>query len=127
MTSYYAKTRSNYFTVTAPKAFQEMMESLEVETWQNEQGQFAISSEQENGWPSYDDEEEEDINFPQIVSCYLEQKQVAILFEIGSEGKRYLIGQAIAVNSLGEETYVGLSEIYKHAEQMGENVTHAEY
>lgn len=127
MTSYYAKTRSNYFTVTDQKAFQEMMESLEVETWQNDQGQFAISSEQENGWPSYDDESDEDINFPQILSCYLEPKQVAVLFEVGNEGKRYLIGQAIAVNSQGEEFYIGLSDIYKHAEQMGEKVTKAEY
>ena len=116
MANYYASTRSNYFHVKDAAAFRAWASSRNLEVWM-EDDRFAVSADTGDcyGWPAYDGEAEQEIDFEQELSDHLVEGEVAILLEIGRENLRYLIGYAVAVNASGDTTHVNINEIYEKA------------
>lgn len=117
MADYHASIRSNYFHVKDATLFA---------AWIADQGYGEITSFTDNtdgtmgflGYcsvPTHDDEGEE-IDFWGELSTHLVEGEVAIIFEIGSEKLRYLVGRAMAVCHTGETTEIDLTEIYRQAQ-----------
>jgi hypothetical protein len=137
MANYYATTRSNYFKVKDPEAFNAWAKRRCLEVWnqRTEKGNdrdptmFAIASDDPDGagWPhsSYDEEtdEEEEFDIADELPTHLADKQVAILMEAGAEKQRYIIGYAIAVHANGKTAMLRLSNIYDLArKEFGEDI-----
>ena len=128
MANYYASARTNYFKVKDLDKFKEEMNKHEVEVVSQEDKVAVLSCNGEGaGFPSYDHETDEDLDFARIVSTHLEEEEVAIFMEVGAEKLRYLVGIAEAINSKGEVRIISLDNIYKEAEELGKNVTAVEY
>ena len=70
----------------------------------------------------------ETIDFCADLAAHLEEDQTIILMEVGSEGYRYLIGEATALHANGETVSISLQEIYARAsEAFGDSFTQAQY
>jgi hypothetical protein len=61
------------------------------------------------------------------VAAHPREGSVAVFFEVGAEGLRYLTGYAVAVNSAGRMVRVDLNDIFRLAESLGDELTAAEY
>ena len=137
MANYYATARSNYFKVKDLEAFSAWCESVGglqiIHGSEDKQGLVFLTVDEMDGggWPTSrinpETEEPEDLDFLVELSKHLEPGWVAIIMEVGSEKLRYLNGWAAAVNPEGKTKEVSLDHIYKLAEEMGPNVTRAEY
>lgn len=130
MANYYATTRSNYFKVKDADSFRDFCSSLALESWDGNDDTVAISADTGDcgGWPSYDHEKDEDLDFPVALSEHLATDEVAILFESGAEKRRYIVGLATAVNDKGECLSVSLHDIYEMAAQLSDKpISPAEY
>lgn len=128
--SYMAKTRSNYFHVKDPAAFEQFCHQLELKLIHSgdklgfvvdsiEGGIAMISCDEETGEPV-------DIDFMELLAEHLVEGQVAVVIEIGSDKMRSLTGRALAVNSQCMQRMVDLIQIYDLARTLGEMVTAAE-
>jgi hypothetical protein len=120
MTNYSAITRSNFFRVRDPNAFQLWCKKRDIdyETHnRNELGAcFAISaSDVTAGWPFYDADTDKDIDFYGELAPHLDERDVAVLLEVGFEGSRYLRGFARAIHADGRILYLDLCDIYERA------------
>lgn len=123
MANYEGKGRSNYFKVKDIKKFKDFIEEFSDLSFvrQNEcglDGLVGFLVECESGTlPVYrgdeDTREEEEIDFVSLLAEHLQEGQVAIIQQIGSEKLRYLSGTSIAVNSKGEALSVDLNDIYE--------------
>ena len=126
MANYYAVCRSNYFQVRDPRAFRARMSALGVDVVPTEDGHTIFAE----GWPSYDptaevpdpsqcgeefDPSAGEIDFVQELAKHLQDGEVAILMESGHEARRYVTGQAIAVNAKGQTESIDLADIYEKA------------
>lgn len=120
MANYYATTRSNYFHVKDREAFDEFCSRCCHVTYEGDDDTVMVSADNGDcgGWPCYDMENDEDLDFPKALSAHLAEGEVAILMEVGSEKLRYLWGQSIAVRSDGEIRETNLNDIYKLAEEL---------
>ncbi len=138
MANYIAQWRSNHFCVKDTDAFEKEMSGIPgVYAEKEEDGRFVLScsSDDDTGsMPQYrygnkDEDEEEEIDFPAIIASHLLNGEVAILMEVGYEKLRYLVGEAIAVNSKGETRHVSLNDIYERAKELTARaeITMAEY
>ena len=65
------------------------------------------------GWPS--DEDEEGFNFGKELAEHLDPRDVALLFEAGAEGLRYVTGTAVAINPSGDIVVLDLLDIFDRA------------
>jgi len=63
------------------------------------------------GWPSYDVEDCE-IDFAAELAEHLDPRDVAILFEVGANRHRYIIGQATAIHADGRSVSINIRDIY---------------
>lgn len=117
MADYHASIRSNYFHVKATDEFEAWLSDLAY-------GEITAFSDATDGTvgflgycsvPSYDDDGEEIDFFGQLAS-HLSPGEIAIIFEIGSEKLRYLVGRATAVSHTGETTEIDLNDIYAQAQ-----------
>jgi hypothetical protein len=134
MANYYATARSNYFLVKDKEAFAVAMTDLGVGVWDDrEDGRVGVYPDygDSNGWPSYDPEEDKDIEFTHIVAAHLADDEVCVLQEVGAEKLHYLNGYAIAfTNELATDAAAGvavsLEDIYAKAAELG-NCTPAQY
>lgn len=129
MADFNGHLRSNSFLVKDQKIFEKWIGDIsygEIETFAYEEdgtvgfcGYCAV--------PSYDPETDEDINFLEILATHLQDEEVAIVFEVGSEKLRYLVGLAWAVDHTGEILEVNLNEIYREASEnfIGNNIRKA--
>ena len=136
MANWYGTARSNYFRVTDAEAFVQLAERRGLGVFKTERGAdiFAIHSGDSTGdgsWPSYDMDEDSEIDLVRELAEHLPKGQVAVLMEIGAEKLRYLTGVAIAVNHKGRVVEVTLSDIYRkaaHAFRVAESdITQATY
>ncbi len=141
MANYYATARSNYFAVKDETIFRQWAEFVGLKVLdpvrQDETAdgirRFVITPDDgdDNGWPTsrYNEEsgEDDDVDVPSELAAYLQDGEVAVLIEVGSEKLRYLCGYATAVNSKGETHCMSLEGIYELAGKLGTNVTRAEY
>lgn len=125
---YYAKFRTNHFRVKDRTAFLDWVETLPgVEPVRpngpDDFNHFCLIND--GSIPSHDIEDDE-IDFPACLATHLEPEQVAIIMEIGSEGLRYLVGEAIAVDPSGDTITISLHDIYqKAAETFGVPISDA--
>jgi len=126
MANYYATTRSNYFRVRDAEAFKAWCADLNLTFWTKEAGSdtyYAITSDTGDscGWPSQRWEGDDDcgdyveIDLHGELANMLHPENVAVLFEIGSEKLRYLVGVATAVHPDGRLHSVNLADIYEEA------------
>ena len=133
MANWYGTARSNYFRVKDNAAFLIWTDALNLDSFQDKEGRYAIAASSDQGWPSsyYDAElgEDFDLDLPMELATHLADGEVAILMEVGNEKLRFLTGYAVAVNSKGDLVSVGLDEIYQKAATAFNNhdITRAEY
>lgn len=117
MADYHASIRSNYFRVKDTTRF---------EAWiaDHAYGEITTFTDDKDGTvgflgycsvPTHDDEGEE-IDFWGELAAHLNEGEIAIVFEIGSEKLRYLVGRATAVCHTGATTDIDLNNIYRHAQ-----------
>jgi hypothetical protein len=131
MTTYFSITHSNYFRVGNHEKFTRWCEKRGIEYKihnHNELGNcYAISAADENmGWPFYDDDTDDDIDLYAELARHLDDRDVAILFEVGFEGSRYLRGFARAIHPDGRILCLDLPDIYERARESfgtGINIT----
>ena len=131
MANWYGASRSNYFNVKDEGAFREWAERRDLEIFTNLVGQLAVtpSSMSEDGsWPSYDDDDDCEIDFQAELIEHLAEGQVAILMTIGAEKLRYLTGYSVALAWDGRRISVDIADIYDKVElEFGLQPTTAEY
>lgn len=134
MANYYASARSNYFRVKDSKVFEAWVESIPgLGIFTKEIGEETFYAIYDNGgdscgWPSYEFENDRDIDLTAELAEHLVEGEVAVLIEVGAEKLRYLVGQAVAVKSDGEILCVNLNQIYEVvAENWGIETTEATY
>ena len=131
MANWYGTSRSNYFNVKDEGAFREWAERRDLEIFTNLVGQLAVapSSMSEDGsWPSYDDDDDCEIDFQAELIEHLAEGQVAIIMTIGAEKLRYLTGYSVALAWDGRRISVDIADIYDKVEtEFGVKPTAAEY
>ena len=130
MANWYGTSRSNYFKVKDEDAFREWAESRDLEVFETTQGLgIAPSFMSEDGsWPSYDYDEDYEIDFQAELIEHLAEGQVAILMTIGAEKLRYLTGYSVALAWDGRRISVDIADIYGKVEvEFGVTPTAAEY
>ena len=120
MANWYGSSRSNYFRVKDCDAFLQWVEKRGLGLSKNSEDAtvFAIhsgNSTDGGSWPSYDMEDDTEIDLVAELAQHLPKGQVAVLMEIGAEKLRYLSGIAIAVNHKGRAAVVSLDDIYRKA------------
>jgi hypothetical protein len=133
MANYYASTRSNYFRVKDADAFKAWCEQRYLEFWTKTidgMGEcYAITADTGDccGWPSYDIDGDCEFDFTGELAEHLDPRDVAIIFEVGSEKLRYLTGFATAIHADGSTVAVSLHDIYQRAaEEFGDDLTMTE-
>ena len=121
MANYVCTCRSNYFRVKDVKKFQEWVGKYAVEMRINVENLALVPDEtlalfgtdpDGAGWPCFNPETGEQIDFFTEVSEHLKDGEVAIFMEAGHEKLRYVTGIAVAVNHKGDCTSVTLDDIY---------------
>jgi hypothetical protein len=136
MADWNGMARSNYFRVKDEAAFRKWAEDLELEVITDSEGRFGVYSKTEDGgFPSErlseDEEEMEDLDFPDELAAHLVEGSIAILMTAGHEKDRYVSGYAIALNSEGKRVELVLSDIYTKAAEFFQidigNITQATY
>jgi len=130
MANYYCTCRTNYFKVKDVFAFEEWASKYEVRVIEGSELSRGLVCDDPDGgpWPTWDPETDEEIDFFSELSQHLEDGEVAVSVEAGSEKSRYVVGHAVAINSSGEVLVVSLDDIYdKVKKEWGIETTHAEY
>ena len=136
MANWYGSSRSNYFRVKDPDAFLRWAKERGLGIFTNERdaGLFAIyggETTDDGSWPSYDMEDDTEIDLVAELARHLSKGQIAVLVEVGAEKLRYLAGVAIAINPKGRVTELRLSDIYRQAARIFRipetEITRAEY
>ena len=122
MANYTATARSNYFAVKDATAFEAWCKKRNLETWLGTDGnaaRYAITPDDMSdtvGWPEDCDDDGDQIeDLCEALAGHLADGEVAVLYEIGHEKLRYLIGTATAVHASGKRIDINLSEIYTRA------------
>jgi hypothetical protein len=123
MTTYSAITSSNFFRVGNHEKFTAWCEKrgIDYETHNhNELGDcYTISAADVNmGWPFYDVDTDKDIDLYAELARHLDDRDVALLFEVGFEGSRNLRGFARAIHPDGRILYLDLLDIYDRARKI---------
>jgi hypothetical protein len=135
MANYYESARSNYFFVKDIEAFEAELNGsgLEISTKKiGDLTQVCLLADIEQAgafFEFYDPEtfESIELDWTGIFKRHLVDNQVAIIMGAGAEKLRYINGWAEAYNNKGEKRVIGLSDIYKLAEELGSEITRAEY
>ncbi|SHV17465.1 Uncharacterised protein [Mycobacteroides abscessus subsp. abscessus] len=125
MANYYGAGRSNYFKVKSVEALQEALDGAPVEVLPSSDvpGEVCILATDDDGgghwshviWAEKPDEEDREVDVPELIAEHLEEGQVAIFVHIGAEKLRYLCGYSLAVYSDGRKVRVDLDDVYARA------------
>lgn len=119
MSNYYCAARTNYFRVKDEAAFRAWADRRGVEIAESfavHPGAFAVFARDGEAFPNSDDDGNE-VDFVAEIAGHLASDSVAVLFEVGAEKLRYLVGMAVAVNAEGQRVALDLGDIYRLAEQ----------
>jgi hypothetical protein len=133
MANYIAMARSNYFRVKDVEAFKKRFHGMQdMEVIEDSEGGVGLMCNGESAWPSdlWDDEKDEYVGYDFIedLRTHLADGETCVLFEIGYEKMRYLVGVAFAFQNKGELLQTTLQQIYDEAEKhFGKRPTPAEY
>jgi hypothetical protein len=128
MANWYGSARSNYFSVKDESAFRAWVakRGLEILTPREtspDKKLFAITPPSElsdsGGWPTVDfdcdDLDNAEIDIASELALLVEDDQIVVLTETGSEKLCYLTGTAVEFNSSGKAVNLSLSAIYELA------------
>jgi len=126
MANWYGTARSNYFEVKNQAAFLAWVNGLpDISTQgrgqKGEPTQYMIysNSHDDGGWPTWrwaeEGEEDTELNLVDEIAPHLKHGVICVLMEAGAEKLRYISGNAIAFNSLGNYIELALSDIYQQA------------
>lgn len=144
MSNYMAKARTNYFGVKNAEALKTELRryGIDPQPWSAVQtGADFIFDDETAGkvaffcdgtWPSLEEDAVADrleadvdeqvpqdhIDLPALVAAHIEDGQVAIFMDIGSEKMRYLGATAVAVNAADDRRIVDLQDIYGLAREL---------
>ncbi|HVA89103.1 MAG TPA: hypothetical protein VNL71_04605 [Chloroflexota bacterium] len=144
MANYIGTARTNYFRVRDAAAFAAFLVKwgLAPLTGSGDQaGLVGCTPDSEHGgWPSEPTWAWQDAQEPPVecgeydgpsllddLAALLADGEVAVAVEVGSEKLRYLVGDAWAVNGVGEKRSLSLDAIMDLARDLGPNVTEPEY
>lgn len=129
MANYNCTSRTNYFRVKDEAAFKAWADSSSLTVIKQGElvGLLPGDYTDDGSFPTYDGENDEEIDFMHELSKHLAPGQVAIRVEAGAEKSRYVVGRADAINANGEEVGVSIEEIYEKAKALGTVETMAEY
>lgn len=132
MADYHGAARSNHFEVKDREAFLAWIETVpNVRAEEGGDQTFVLLEKYGEGWPStrLTGADDEELYLLRELSEHLAEGEVAVLEESGAEKLRYIAGHAAAVNHLGEELHVDLSDIYEKVKEAGwkESISQAAY
>ena len=127
--------RTNYFRVKDLEALRAGLATLpDLELHDDPRRGVAILNRASSGWPCvYHDESSggfHEVDLPALIAEHLMPEQVAVFMEVGAEGLRELVGEAVAINAEGERASLSLDEIYMRAAELTavpRTITHAHY
>lgn len=135
MANYYESARSNYFFVKDIEAFKAELNGSGLEVSTKKIGDLTqvclLADIEQTGafFELYDPEtfESIELDWADIFKRHLADNQVAIIMGAGAEKLRYINGWAEAYNNKGESRVINLGDIYKLAQELGSEITRAEY
>ena len=118
MADYIADCRSNYVRAKNPKRFKDLLMEYDVQIIESDDERIGFISNDAMGIPHWLDDESHTrtLDEDERVAKHLAEGETLIIYEIGREGMRYLIGYAVAMNWDGRSCHVTLDEIYSRAE-----------
>lgn len=119
MANFYGTGRSNYVEVKDEKKFEEFCDQwssyFDVVTQEVDgKKHYALLSTSEDGDLPGWDEDDNDIEFMQLIAPHLKEDKdnIFVWMSAGNEKMRYVLGGASAINYKGEECYLCLEDIY---------------
>lgn len=123
MSDCFEQSRSNYVRVKDKVAFQAFLGRFDgiVEMIENKKGRVGFVAPEglpQTNMPEGDDNGDEDFDFIDEVAGHLADSEVMIVMGSGSDGVKYIVGYAIAINNRKERREVDLDDIYGLAEQL---------
>lgn len=128
--NYTLHARSNYFRVRDAKRFERWCRYFGLEFWTGQQIPdskdlaYAIAADNGEGWPSSHPETDQEFDFDTELAKHLDPRDIALLYQIGNEGLRFISGHSSAIHADGRTVHVGLHTIHDLARQtFGEGVT----
>lgn len=141
MANYYGTGRSNYFKVKSVESLQTALKGAPFEVLPSTgvPGEVCILARDDDGggywsyviWAEEPDEEDREVDVPELIASHLEEGQVAVFVHAGAEKLRYLHGYSVAVHSDGRQVRVDLDDVYERASaEFGiprERISHASY
>jgi hypothetical protein len=126
---YIGTGRSNYVKIKNEKKWKQLCEKYGLEFLKNKEGQFGFHASNEDGQvvtSDYDEGLDEETQFPDFMEAFselIEDEEVLVWMHVGSEGVRYLMSEAIAINNKKEKVSINLTDIYKKSKKLGKNIT----
>ena len=129
MADWYGTCRSNYFRVKDMDAFKALCDEFEaiVITRDDDPTLVGFYSNNFNGSipDRYTDGIIDPVYITDVISKHLADHEVCIIMTVGAEKKRYVTGEAIAINHDNKRTNVYLDDIYqKSANFFGVPINH---
>ena len=118
MSTYYGCCVSNFFKVKDLEKFEEWISKFpELETFGGETKEYVAFGSMNTGIPEYmpTDDDEGSIQVEFIIDLYkhLQEGEVAIVQEVGSEKLKCLIGFSVAIDWQGNTKYFSISDVYE--------------
>ncbi|HTM81573.1 hypothetical protein [Asticcacaulis sp.] len=126
------KCRSNYFKVKDKSAFEAWILEFDVDlVWSEDRVAF-LGNADDGGIPDRfaSEDDLETVSLEEDLHQYLEDGEVCVVFNVGSERLRVLWGGAVAIHSSGATVSVRLDDIYELARttfEMANRPSPAEY
>jgi len=134
MANWYGSARSNYFAVKDEAAFRAWAAKRGLEVWEEMEEKpadgkdprklFGVAPDDavndSGGWPTVDfgaDEDNDEVDLIAELAELIQDNQIVVFEQIGSEKLRYLNGHATAFNSAGERIDLDLDDIYDQAKR----------
>ncbi len=115
MANWIGTARTNYFRVKDELEFRKWVAQFEVVIVTDDACRFGLyTASDDGGFPCMrkNGDKDEVIDFAEELSKLSEDGSIAVLMEIGHVKNSYVTGFALAVNSLGKQVSLMLSEIY---------------
>ena len=118
MANFYGSSRTNYFRVKDEAAFEAFAEKYRCQVIRDVAGRVGLLPgdwTDDGTFPSYDPDEDEELDFLGMISDHLAEGSIAIIEQVGAEKLRYLSGYAEAIDHEGERVSVNISDIVDKA------------
>jgi len=121
--NYTLHARSNYFRVRDPKRFKRWCRYFGLDYWTgkeipgSEDEAYAIAADNSDGWPSTHPETGDEFDFDAELAKHLDPRDIALLYQIGHEGLRFISGHSSAIHADGRAVHVGLHTIHDLARE----------